>query len=108
MKEKVLNNKKNGMAMLLLFSALYLAAIGLVVLAGVKLDDGRLGFIPLMVLGILWMSVGWIPFIGLKVLKPQEALVLTLFGKYIGTLKGEGFSLNESTRKISLLRSDGS
>ena len=29
--------------------------------------------------------------LGLKVLKPQEALVLTLFGKYIGTLKGEGF-----------------
>ena len=28
---------------------------------------------------------------GLKVLKPQEALVLTLFGKYVGTLKGEGF-----------------
>jgi len=25
------------------------------------------------------------------VLKPQEALVLTLFGKYIGTLKGDGF-----------------
>jgi regulator of protease activity HflC (stomatin/prohibitin superfamily) len=33
----------------------------------------------------------WIPLVGLKVLKPQEALVLTLFGKYIGTLKGEGF-----------------
>ena len=91
MKEKVLNNKKNGMAMLLLFSALYLAAIGLVVLAGVKLDDGRMGFVPVMVLGILWMSVGWIPFCGLKVLKPQEALVLTLFGKYIGTLKEDGF-----------------
>lgn len=28
---------------------------------------------------------------GTKVLKPQEALVLTLFGKYIGTLKNEGF-----------------
>ena len=28
---------------------------------------------------------------GLKVLQPQEALVLTLFGKYVGTLKGEGF-----------------
>ena len=28
---------------------------------------------------------------GLKVLKPQEALVLTLFGKYVGTLKSEGF-----------------
>ena len=26
-----------------------------------------------------------------QLLKPQEALVLTLFGKYVGTLKGEGF-----------------
>ena len=39
----------------------------------------------------LWMFIGWIPFLGLKVLKPQEALVLTLFGKYVGTLKGDGF-----------------
>ncbi|HAF60625.1 MAG TPA: hypothetical protein DCK81_05750 [Clostridiales bacterium UBA9856] len=30
-------------------------------------------------------------FIGLKILKPNEALVLTLFGKYYGTLRGEGF-----------------
>jgi len=91
MKEKVLNNKKNGLSMLLLFILLYVAAIGLIVFAGVKLDDGRMGFLPLMILGILWMSVGWIPFLGLKVLKPQEALVLTLFGKYIGTLKEDGF-----------------
>ena len=28
---------------------------------------------------------------GLKILKPQEALVLTLFGHYYGTLKGEGY-----------------
>ena len=28
---------------------------------------------------------------GLKVLKPQEALVLTLFGRYVGTLKEDGF-----------------
>lgn len=37
------------------------------------------------------MALGWIPLCGLKVLKPQEALVLTLFGKYVGTLKEEGF-----------------
>lgn len=30
-------------------------------------------------------------FAGLKVLKPNEALVLTLFGKYYGTLEGAGF-----------------
>jgi len=28
---------------------------------------------------------------GFKILNPQEALVLTVFGKYIGTLKGAGF-----------------
>jgi regulator of protease activity HflC (stomatin/prohibitin superfamily) len=37
------------------------------------------------------MCVAWIPLVGLRVLKPQEALALTLFGKYVGSLKGEGF-----------------
>ena len=91
MTEKILNNKKNGMTMLFLFALLYLAALALVIFSAVQLDDGRMGFVPLMVLGIVWLSAGWIPFLGLKVLKPQEALVLTLFGKYIGTLKEEGF-----------------
>ncbi len=44
-----------------------------------------------VVLGVLYVSLGWIALCGLRILKPQEALVLTLFGKYIGTLKGEGF-----------------
>ena len=91
MTEKILNNKKNGMPMLGLFSLLYLAAIALVIFSGIQLDDGRMGFLPLMILGVLWLMLGWVPFLGLKVLKPQEALVLTLFGKYIGTLKDDGF-----------------
>ena len=45
----------------------------------------------LFVIGCIWVCIGWVPIIGLKVLKPQEALVLTLFGNYIGTLRGEGF-----------------
>ncbi len=44
-----------------------------------------------LVISIVWLCLGWIPAIGLKVLGPQEALVLTLFGKYIGTLREEGF-----------------
>ncbi len=91
MNEILLNNKKNGMSVLLLSVALYLAAIGLVILGAISMDNGKIFGIPLFVLGLIWVCVGWIPFIGLKVLKPQEALVLTLFGKYIGTLKGEGF-----------------
>ena len=83
--EKVLDNKKNGLAMLLLFIGLYLAAAALCVLSSCFL------IVPLMVLSILYLSLGWIPFLGLKVLGPQEALVLTLFGEYIGTLKDAGF-----------------
>jgi regulator of protease activity HflC (stomatin/prohibitin superfamily) len=42
--------------------------------------------------GIVWISlVGPLLFAGLKVLKPNEALVLTLFGKYHGCLREAGF-----------------
>ena len=91
MEEIILNNKKNGMSMLLLFVLIYIGSIVLTVVSGVQIDAGRRGFVALLVLGIVWISIGWLPFLGLKVLKPQEALVLTLFGKYIGTLKEEGF-----------------
>ena len=89
MTEKVLNNKKNGMAMLVLFLLLYLLAIFACIFGGVMISGG--GNPALLILGIVWLTLGWIPFCGLKILKPQEALVLTLFGKYVGTLKEEGF-----------------
>ena len=91
MTEKILDNKKNGMLMMLLSIILYAAAIALLVFGGIAMDRGIVAGIPVFVVGIIWVCLGWIPFAGLKVLKPQEALVLTLFGKYIGTLKGEGF-----------------
>lgn len=76
---------KNGMAILLLCSILYLAAIGLLIYAS------WLESIAGLVVLILYLCLGWIPFCGLKVLRPNEAYVLTLFGKYYGTLKGPGF-----------------
>ena len=89
MKEKVLNNKKNGMLMLFLFIALYAAAVVLCVFVAIMVDHE--GNPLLLVVSIIWLSAGWLPFLGLKVLKPQEALVLTLFGKYVGTIKDSGF-----------------
>ena len=88
MKEIVLDKKKNGMAVLLGVIALYILGI-LGVLAFCAHPWG--GRIVVLVLSIAVLALGWIPLCGLKVLKPQEALVLTLFGKYLGTLKGEGF-----------------
>lgn len=78
--------------MLILFILLYLAAIALVVVGGVLLDRGvsAWGGVSLGV-GIFWILIGFIPFLGLKIIRPQEALVLTLFGQYTGTLKEPGF-----------------
>ena len=85
MQEKILSNKKNGMLMLLVSVLLYFASIALIVFGAIY--DITL----LCVIGILWVCLGWMLFLGLKVLKPQEALVLTLFGKYIGTIREAGF-----------------
>ena len=89
MKEKLLENKKKGMLVLILTTLLYVAAIAGCVFGGILVGDGRSP--ALLVISIVWVCLGWIPYCGLKVLKPQEALVLTLFGKYVGTLKNEGF-----------------
>ena len=85
MEEKILQKKKNGMTMLILFVLLYIAAIAVIII-GAQRDRGIL-----IAVGVIYAALGWIPFCGLAVLKPQEAVVLTLFGKYIGSLKGEGF-----------------
>ena len=109
MSEKILTGKKRGMTRLMLVIVLYVAAVVLLVLAaggkfraypsasqqfGSDLMFVERGYdftVPVIAVCLLWCCVGWIPLTGLKVLKPQEALVLTLFGKYYGTLKGEGF-----------------
>lgn len=93
--EKVLSANKNGMGMLLLGLLLYLAAIGAMIVGGITgLNENGphspLG-IALFVVGLIYIFTGWILFCGLHVIQPQEALVLTLFGNYIGTLKEEGF-----------------
>lgn len=92
MNEIILKTKKNGLAMLILWGILYLASIGVLILGGMQMEVERyvLG-VPCLVIGIIWLCIGWIPFCGLKLLNPGEALVLTLFGNYIGTLKGDGY-----------------
>lgn len=89
MEEKILQTKKNGMTMLLLTLLGYVAAVAVFVF-GVQSENTVLGIVLIMA-AIVYAIVGIFLLCGLKVLKPQEALVLTLFGDYIGTLKGQGF-----------------
>ncbi len=92
MNEIILNKRKNGMGMLLLLLILYVGAVILLIgSASFALPiRGALRGIVIAVC-ILWLAIGWILFLGLKVIRPQEALVLTLFGNYVGTLREEGF-----------------
>ena len=93
MTEKILEGRKNGMQVLIGIIAVYAVSVmGMIfgcAMAGSK-STGAIGAV-FIIFFIIIMCIAWIPIMGLKVLKPQEALVLTLFGKYIGTLKGEGF-----------------
>lgn len=91
MEEIVLTNKKHGMRVLLLTILGYVIAALLMVVAWAVIEDESGVTVALTVLSVAYMMFGWFPLMGLKVLAPQEALVLTLFGKYVGTLKGEGF-----------------
>ena len=90
MKEIVLHKSKNGLMMALLWVLLYLAAIGGIIYGGILMDQGGKG-LPLFIVSIVWLCIGWLPCLGLKVVGPQEAIVLTLFGKYVGSIKEAGF-----------------
>ena len=85
MQEILLDNKKHGMRVLLICIAIeVLSFIGIAV-------GAANGEVDLPLICTVVTCLAWIPLLGLRILKPQEALALTLFGKYIGTIKGEGF-----------------
>lgn len=92
--EEITPKYLNGMLVMLLNIAMMIASIVLFIWS-VKLvgDEGNNALaIATLIASILYFClIGPILFAGLKVLKPKEALVLTLFGRYVGTLKGPGF-----------------
>lgn len=90
--EEIVAKSMNGMGVLILNIALIIAGLAAFI-HGINLFNtgyGK-GILLIIVGGSYSFVIGPIIFAGLKVLKPNEALVLTLFGKYYGTLKGEGF-----------------
>ena len=91
MTEKILKTKKNGMQTLVIILITLVAALALLIFGLSLVENESMIGAPLAIIGGIWLCIGWVPLIGLKVLKPEEALVLTLFGKYVGTIKGEGF-----------------
>ena len=83
---------KNGFGILFLLLLVFLLAGAGCVFGGISIDKGSivlggvlLGFSSL----VLVVDLVCVP--GLKIIKPNEALVLSLFGKYYGTIYESGF-----------------
>ena len=92
MQEKIYTGKKLGLPMLLLLILVMVASVGAFFL-GVIISAAELEIlgVPLLMASIVVFIVACVMTVGLKVLKPQEALVLTLFGNYKGTIREAGF-----------------
>lgn len=80
-----MDKRKQGLFMLFSLVGLYFFMLFVFILSIVQEM-----FLIITVVSGMYLALGWILFLGLKIIRPQEALVLTLFGEYYGTLKESG------------------
>ena len=81
--------RTGGMPVLIINTLLVLGAIAALIYG---FADGAADNVLLLVAGFVYLLIPtWLFYGGLCILRPQEAIVLTLFGKYNGTLRGPGF-----------------
>lgn len=85
MTEKLINSKPNGVFALILIELTIVLGVFIFIM-GVGSEN-----IFGIIIGPLLIVIAALTHAGLKVVKPQEALVLTLFGNYTGTIKEPGF-----------------
>ena len=89
--EEKIYTPKTGWSALILSIIAYAAAIFGTVFSSVSMGNGSTLGIACFVVCLIYLSIGWIWWLGLRIVHPKEAIVLTLFGKYVGTVKTEGF-----------------
>lgn len=89
--EKEIIPFSGGVVLLLVLVGFVVSIVG-IVFGGINLDAGKdvLGAV-LLVGGIILVVVFLILLGGFHIINPNEALVMTLFGKYYGTIRKEGF-----------------
>lgn len=85
MKEKILKRKSNGFLLLLVNLLATIFSTGMIIYFATKEKY------VLMILFVFISILSLINYAGFKMVGPQEAIVLTLFGKYVGSIKSNGF-----------------
>jgi len=79
------------LAIILIVAGSVLAVCGIGgMIKGTSALQGTFAIATVVIGGVVALTVAPILFAGIKILRPNEALVLTLMGKYVGTLKGAG------------------
>lgn len=82
----------NGMIMLIVITIGLILSVGLIVLGSILLEQNSQTFGGiLLATGIILVIIFSIMYGGLKIVGPNEALVLTLFGNYYGTILKPGY-----------------
>lgn len=82
--EKILK-PMNGMVMLILLILVTLASVAALIFGAAQ------EMAAVIIGAVVVFTAACMLFAGLKIINPNEALVLTLFGKYYGTIKSHGF-----------------
>ena len=83
-------HEKSGWGMLVVVVLCFIAAIVVFAIGAAGMDrNGALG--ALVAVGIVLFLVALVLACGFKTLQPNESYVFTLFGKYYGSLKRDGF-----------------
>lgn len=93
-----------GIPMLVFWLLLMLAGVFCVV-AGAGTDNDGVRSLGLMVFGVAMVATGMFCMAGLYMVEPNQAAVLNLFGKYVGTVKDNGLRWNNpffAKKKVSL------
>ena len=83
-------HEKNGWVMLAVVLLMIVGGIVMFAFGAINVNDIP-AFAALMVAGILVFIVAIVMTCGFKTLQPNESYVFTLFGKYYGSLKRDGF-----------------
>ncbi len=82
----------SGFGALVFILAAFAACVLAIVFGGICIESYNVALgVALLVAGVLALVADCICIAGFKVLNPNEAAVLTLFGKYYGTIKKDGF-----------------
>ena len=80
----------NGFLMIFLDILLWCATFSCFILGIVKSDSGN-SFVPWIILSVLLLIASIICCCGFSMLEPNQAKVMTFFGKYVGTFRKTGF-----------------